>query len=79
VPIRNFQTVSRRVILRSSARMRRPPSEVVAYARGYAKGRTRLRLWGTVQNQTDGVYHHLRLIPLDEVPAAFYNTVDTIG
>jgi hypothetical protein len=36
-------------------------------------------LEGTLQDQTDGIYHHLRLIPLDEVPAALYDTVDTIG
>jgi hypothetical protein len=68
-----------RGILRGSARMRRPPSEVVPYARGYAKGHTQLRLGGTVQDPTDGVYHHFRLIPLDEVPAALYDTVGTIG
>jgi hypothetical protein len=43
------------------------------------EGRTRLRLEGTVQDPTDSVYHHLRSIPLDEMPAALYNTVDTIG
>ena len=45
----------------------------------YAWGRTRLRLGGTVQDPTDSVYHYLWLIPLDEMPAALYNTVDTIG
>ena len=45
----------------------------------YARGHTRLRLGGTVQDPTDSVYHHLRLIPLDEMPAALYNHVDTIG
>ncbi len=74
-----FTEVPRRAILRSSARMRRPPSEVVPYARGYAKDRTQLRLGGAVQDPTDGVYHHFRLIPLDEVPAALYDTVGTIG
>jgi hypothetical protein len=73
-----FTLVRRRIILRSSARMRRPPSGAVPYARGCAKGRTRLRLGGTVQDPTDGVYHHFRLIPLDEVPAALYDTVGTI-
>ena len=45
----------------------------------YARGRTRLRLGGGVQDPADSVYHHLRPIPLDEVPAALYNAVDTIG
>ena len=37
-------------------------------------GRTRLRLGDIVQDPPDSVYHHLRLIPLDEMPAALYDT-----
>jgi hypothetical protein len=44
----------------------------------YARGRTRLRFGGTVQDPTDSVYHRLRSISLDEMPAAFYNTVATL-
>src|SRR4028118_339118 len=41
--------------------------------------RTRLRSGGAVQDPADGVYHHLRLVPLDEMPAALYDTVDAAG
>src|SRR3712207_8202581 len=72
--------------------MRRPPrSTLFPYttlfrsekSRGPAekvpgRGRT-LRLGGTVQDPTDSVHHHLRLIPLDEMPAALYDPVDIVG
>ncbi len=37
-----------------------------------------LRLGGTVQDLPDSIHHHLRSIPLDEMPAALYDTADAV-
>src|ERR687893_2307410 len=66
-------------ILRSSRVVDSRKFRALLWAVPYARGRTRLRFGGTVQDLTDSVHHRLRSISLDEMPAALYNTVDTVG